>query len=90
MIRMIRIHIDKETLDKIDDTKSSFKIKIPSYPDAIYKICEILEKEKEINRNFQKIVEKIFAFLQENCLERDYISEDFFQDLLKLHRKFSK
>ncbi len=84
------MQIDKKTLDKIDDTKSNFGIKIPSYPDAVYKICEILKKEREMNINFQKIVEKIFTFLQDKCHEQDYISESFFQDLLKLHQKYSK
>ncbi len=82
--------ISKKLLDKINDIKSTFCIDIASYPDVAYKICELLETEREINNDFRTFIEQFFRFLQEKCKEEDYISEPFFQKLLRLHEIYAK
>ena len=90
---MYRFKVNKRIIDKIDEVKSKCRIDIPSYPEAIYEICEValgiyLEKKRELN-DFRKTIEQIFNFLQEKCNEKDYIDEKFFKSLLKIQDTIS-
>jgi len=65
-----------------------------NYPLLIEKIMDIAlswYKKKEKNRKeFKRIIEEIFNFLQVKCSGSDYVNNDSFLKLLNLHEKLEQ
>lgn len=88
------ISVNDEILDKIDQVKLKFGIEVPSYPDVINLMCDLLlelNKVNSINVEELKItIEKPFKFLQEKVREEDYFYEEFFNEIVKIYNRINE
>lgn len=83
------IPVNDEILDKIDQVKLKFGIEVPSYPDVVNLMCDLLLEINKVSiinlEEFKTSIEKTFKFLQEKVKEDDYFYEEFFNELVKMY-----
>ena len=76
-----KIVVDTHLLCLINLAKKQLRISTPGYLESLKEICKFaINKDKKLRKTIQATLD----YLQENCEEKTYRSENFFQELIQL------
>ena len=87
---MGRIVVSFEVIKLMNSTVQQLGILTSDHSEQLEAICKFAtNKSRNANRErkrVKKIIQETLIFLQEKCVEVEYINETFFQELIQLVR----
>ncbi len=85
-----RIVINIEVIKLMNSTVQQLGILTSDHSEQLEAICKFAmnksRNEHRERKRMKKTIQKTLIFLQENCIEIEYINKGFFQELIQLVR----